>query len=72
MSETYESQTLRLLKVGQKIKIAAFEDIPSVNATVTGVDIENETMTCIGEIPASEDKLYFELYEKQIDDLVII
>jgi len=71
MSETYESQTLPLLRVNDRITIRAFEDIPSVKALVTGVDLENQCLTCIGEIPASDDKLYFELYEKQIDDLVI-
>jgi len=71
MSETLESQILPLLKVNDRVTIRAFEDIPSVKALVTGVDLENQVLTCIGEIPASDDKLYFELYEGQIDELVI-
>jgi len=64
MSHKSSSQILPLLKFGSRVRIAAFEDMPEVVATVTDVFEDG--------FGAMADEDYVELYEDNIDQLVDI
>lgn len=74
MSNQYLNPILPLLKVGSKIKIASFEDMPEIPlATVTTVFEDGFGAMCSGvNMFESDDDFYLEIYEDETMNLVSI
>jgi len=74
MSETSLNPILPLLKVGTKVRIKQFEDMPEIpTATITNVFEDGFGAMCSGvNMFESDDDFYLEMYYDQIKDLVEI